>query len=216
MERSLLLIRHNYDMNDLQMSAITLPIGQKDTYPEDIESDDASTTTTTINDSDDNDTDVPSQQSNDTSGMTTQSMSLPRPSGPTIRLPPEGTRSPTSSSLQSSVDSSLNEEKLDEKLITRLRQRVFLGALPESSLAINCGDVKRFGELCDLHGDGSYTFLIQLGSLPKGRQFKMGAHFGTSHSSLNERKLQEKLNAVELSLKAWDDYSGGDCNHFFW
>ena len=58
--------------------------------------------------------------------------------------------------------------------MTRLRQCVFLDALPGSSLAINCGDMKRFGELCDLHGDGSYTFLIQLGSLPKGRHDKMG------------------------------------------
>ena len=142
MERSLLLLRHDSDlrrywhMNNLQVPTI--------------ESDDASTTTMTIhdwrasiNDSDDNDTDVPSQQSNDTSGMTTRSMSLPRPSGPTIRLPPEGTRSPTSNSLQSSVDSPRNEEKLGEKLMTRLRQCVFLDALPGSSLAINCGKLWR-------------------------------------------------------------------------
>ena len=40
------------------MSATASPIWQKHTSPEDIEGDDASTTTTTINNIDDNDTDV--------------------------------------------------------------------------------------------------------------------------------------------------------------
>ena len=63
------------------MSTTTSPIWQKDTSPEDIESNGASTTATTINDSDDNGTAVPSQRQQsdtDTSGTTTQNMSLPR------------------------------------------------------------------------------------------------------------------------------------------
>ena len=182
------------------MSTITSPIWQKDTSPEDIESDDTSTaTTTTINDTEINDTDVPSQRQQsdtDTSGTTTRNMSLPRPSGPTIRLPPEGTPSPSSSSLQSC----LNEEKLKDKLRTRHMhdQRTFLSYLPENFFLVGRGDINRFSEVCSQYGWHN-SYLIQLGSLlPNGRQAEMGAHVGTSQSSLNERKLQEELRTMEV------------------
>ena len=196
------------------MSTTTSSLWQKYTSPEDIENDDASTTTTNINDSDDNDTDVPSQQSDsDTSGTTTRSMSLPRLSGPTIRLPPERPPSPSSSSSQSS----LNEEKLKDKLRTRHDQHTFLTYLPENFFLVDHGDIKRFSELCSQCGwDDSY--LIQLGSpLPNGLQTEMGAHVSTSQSSVNERKLQEELRTMELRLKSLNDstFMGGDYNKCF-
>ena len=46
----------------------------------------------------------------------------------------------------------------------------------------------------------------------------MVANIGTSQSSLNERKLQEKLRTTELSLKSLNDrssFTGGDHNWFF-
>ena len=133
-----LLLLHNYDRNDLCLRSpyqygrkTILKISRAMTPPR-------RQRLTSNDDSGDNDTDVPSQQSNDTSGTTTRSMSLPRPSptGPTIRLPPEGTPSPTSSSLQSSIDSSLNEEKLEEKLRTRNCQHAFLCYLPSTFLRV--------------------------------------------------------------------------------
>ena len=197
------------------MSATASPIWQKHTSPEDIEGDDASTTTTTINNIDDNDTDVPSQQSDtDTSGTTTRSMSPPRLSGPTIRLPPEGTPSPSFSSSQSS----LTEEKLKDKLSTREDQHSFLYYLPENFFRVDRGDIKRFSELCGQCGWAD-TYLIQLGSLlPSGPQTAMGTHVSTSQGSLNERKLQDELRTTELSLKYLNDrtFMGGDYNNFFW
>ena len=193
------------------MFTITLLIWQKN-YPEDIESDDASTTTTTINDTDYNDTDVPSQQSDtDTSGTTTRSMSLPRLSGPTIRLHPEGTQSPSSSSSKSS----LNKEKLKDKLMTRHDRDIFSTYLPLNFFPVSCGDKTRFSELCSQFGWHD-SHLIQKGSLlPNGLQPEMGAQVSTWEGCPDEKTIQEMLRNVELRLTSDRSFSHGNYNNLF-
>ena len=191
------------------MSTITLPIWQK-YYPEDIQSDDASTTTTTINDTDYTDTDLPSQRSDtDTSGTTTRSMSLPRPPGTTIRLPAEGTPSPSSSS------SSLNKEKLKDKLMHD--RDTFSTYLPLNFFPVSCGDKTRFSELCSQFGWHD-SHLIQKGSLlPKGLQPEMGAQLRTWEGCPDEKTIQKILSNLELWDNNFFEFTHGNYNdNFFW
>ena len=193
------------------MFTITIPIWQK-YYPEDVQSDDASTTTTTINDTDYNDTDVPSQRSDtDTSGTTTRSMSLPRLSGTTIRLPPEGAPSPSSSS------SSPNKEKLEDKLMIRHDRDMFSTYLPLNFFPVSCGDKTRFSELCSQFGWHD-SHLIQKGSLlPKGLQPEMGAQVNTWEGCPDE-KVQKMLRNLEHCLTntmRFGRFSHGNYNNFF-